>query len=284
MADVSTWSPNDAANNAAPPDGWPEGMPASAVNDTGRSTHGAVRRLAEDGGWFDWGHTYTFVDADTFQVTGTFSPTPYVVGRRVRIVQTATVYGTIVGVTEGANTVVDVALDSGVIANEAMAVSLGPNAEATGSGNLSGEIRMYGGTAAPTGWLLCDGALYDPSVYPALFAVISNAFGGDGVTTFAVPDTRGRSPIGIGNSPDGGVDNITLNQKPGTSTHTLVVSEMPSHTHTNSMVDSTIDSENSPGLDLYEPGVGGTATGSAGNDQPHNNQSPAIGLNFIIAI
>jgi microcystin-dependent protein len=114
---------------------------------------------------------------------------------------------------------------------------------------LPGEIRLYGGTTAPTGWLLCYGHTVSRTTYAALFAVIGTTFGaGDGSTTFALPDFRGRAPFGqddMGGSAAGrlttagsGVDGATLGASGGAQTVTLSTSEIPSHTHTGTTASS----------------------------------------------
>lgn len=146
MSDITQWSPTDANNNAAPPDGFPEGQPASSINDCSRAVMGAVRRHAEDGGWFDWGHTATRVSDTVFQVPGDLSAV-YAVNRRVRIAQTATIYGTITQVDVSANTDVTVALDSGAIAAEAMAVSVADEPKALSPSGFGSAASKNTGTA-----------------------------------------------------------------------------------------------------------------------------------------
>jgi microcystin-dependent protein len=90
----------------------------------------------------------------------------------------------------------------------------------------------YGGIAPPIDWLMCDGTIYNIVTYPALGATLGATFGGDGVTTFAVPDCRGRSPIGAGQG--GGLTNRALGQMVGVETHLLTLAESPSHTHNDS--------------------------------------------------
>lgn len=138
MADVSTWSPAAGGNNANPPDGWPEGMNREDVNDTARETHAAVRRLAEDGSWFDWGHMITYISGTQFQPATGDLTAAYSVGRRVRAVgsTTGTIYGIITGSTFATNTTVTVAWDSGSLQSESLAVSLGPDSESVGQPNL----------------------------------------------------------------------------------------------------------------------------------------------------
>lgn len=143
MSNIGKWSPSAASNNAPPPDGAPEGMPASSVNDTIRENMSAVRRWADDGAWFDREDAPVYVSADTFQVPGDLSAV-YQIGRRVRVVQTATVYGEVASVVVSANTDVTLALDSGSLANEAMAVSVGP--EQTSLGIFGSAANLDVGT------------------------------------------------------------------------------------------------------------------------------------------
>ncbi|MBD2168073.1 tail fiber protein [Calothrix membranacea FACHB-236] len=92
-----------------------------------------------------------------------------------------------------------------------------------------GMMVEYGGNTAPSGWLLCNGAEYQINSYPALYAAIGTAFGGNGSTTFRVPDRRGR--VGLGAGQGTGLTNRTLGQSGGQETVTLNVSQIPSHNH-----------------------------------------------------
>ncbi|MGA2046947.1 MAG: tail fiber protein [Terracidiphilus sp.] len=151
-----------------------------------------------------------------------------------------------------------------------------------------GEIRMFGGNFAPAGWMLCEGQLLPISEYETLFNLIGTTFGGDGQSTFALPDLRGRLPIHQG----GG---FTFGQNGGVETVTLTTNQIPLHTH---LVSANSNSSNasSPsvkylaaGPDIYEQGRTGTATmysaiSSSGGSQPHSNFQPYLCVYFIISL
>src|SRR3954465_15696905 len=92
-----------------------------------------------------------------------------------------------------------------------------------------GEIRMFAGNFAPAGWMFCDGQLLPISEYETLFQLIGTTYGGDGQSTFALPDLQSRVPIHNGNGP-GGV-NFQLSETGGVETVTLTTQQIPSHTH-----------------------------------------------------
>lgn len=163
-----------------------------------------------------------------------------------------------------------------------------------------GEIRMFGfGTrGAPNGWQACDGSLLPISEYDALFALIGTTYGGDGQTTFAVPDLRGRLPIHQGTGP--GLSNYVIGQMAGTETVTVLPTQMPAHTHT--MVATTAAATAvTPGTGLLPGTVSGdtfytnTITGNtaapmsaqmltlAGGSQPHDNTMPTLTVQYCIA-
>lgn len=159
-----------------------------------------------------------------------------------------------------------------------------------------GEIMMFSGDFAPTGWALCNGQLLQIAQYSALFSVIGNRFGGDGRTTFAVPDLRGRVPINYGTGP--GLQTHALGQSGGTETVQLQLNEMPAHTHTVAPACSnTAPSVGSP-VNAVPADLGRTATFAttanatmanttsaiAGGSAAHNNMQPYLAINFIIAL
>ena len=93
-----------------------------------------------------------------------------------------------------------------------------------------GEIKMFGGTFAPRNWAFCDGSLIAISQNQALFAILGTNFGGDGRTTFGLPDLRGRVPMSPGRHPGSGID-FRMGQTGGQETTTIAVAEVPAHTH-----------------------------------------------------
>ena len=152
-----------------------------------------------------------------------------------------------------------------------------------------GEIRMFAGNFAPAGWAFCDGSLLSISQNDVLFALIGITYGGDGVTTFALPDLRSRVPVHMG----GG---FTLAQSGGVEHVTLTVSQMPAHTHiprANSApgVQTTptgkvwASSSNLP-YSANAPGsaMAPQAISSYGASLPHDNMIPFLAVNFIISM
>lgn len=170
----------------------------------------------------------------------------------------------------------------------------------TGSNMPTGSITMFGVASAPTGWVLCDGASYLHTDYPALFSAIGTTFGSADGTHFNVPDMRGRAPIGTGTGTGGGASGTglpvggaaltarALAAWTGEQTHTLVISEMPAHDHTASgyAVSDGVAPHNATG-NLYANGSA-AASGqpgsvpSQGGDGAHNNIQPVMTLSFII--
>ena len=151
-----------------------------------------------------------------------------------------------------------------------------------------GEIRMFGGNFAPAGWLFCDGSLLPISENEALFALIGTNYGGDGQTTFALPDLRGRVPIHSGQG-------FVLGETAGSEMVTLTVGQMPSHVHPSASSSTAtlgnaaehvlgsgsavIYSANSPSIDYPSQ-----ALLPVGGSQTHNNMMPYLGITFIISL
>lgn len=156
------------------------------------------------------------------------------------------------------------------------------------------SLMPYAGSAAPTGYLLCDGAAISRTTYSDLFGIVGTTYGiGDGSTTFNIPDLRGRVIAGLDDmggtsanrltnpsSTINGIDGDILGNTGGSETHTLTVAEMPSHSHTYNNSNST-SSQAAGGSGLPGGNQSGT-TSSAGSDLAHNNVQPTIILNYII--
>jgi microcystin-dependent protein len=156
---------------------------------------------------------------------------------------------------------------------------------------ILGEIRLFAGTFAPQGWAACDGQLLPIAEYTALFSLIGTTYGGDGETTFALPDLRGRVPVHIGGS-------LTLGQSGGSETVMLTTANLPSHTHVAhaAAAGTTINPAGQywaadPGENVapYASAPDGHAMASAaigqqGGGQPHNNVQPFVALTFIISL
>jgi len=153
-----------------------------------------------------------------------------------------------------------------------------------------GEIRMFGGNFAPVGWMFCEGQLLPISQYEALYNLIGTTYGGDGQSTFGLPDLRGRLPIHQGNG-------FTLAQNGGAETITLTVAQIPSHTHAfqasqtagNAATPQGAYAANSTTILPYLVATGTTAMGAnimtnTGSSQPHNNLQPYLCVSFIISL
>jgi microcystin-dependent protein len=153
-----------------------------------------------------------------------------------------------------------------------------------------GEIRMFAGNFAPAGWMFCEGQLLPISEYETLFNLIGTTYGGDGQSTFALPDLRGRVPLHFGNG-------FTLAETGGVETVTLTVSQIPAHSHpflaTTNIADQSSPSNNLVGqpsvAELYfaAPGAATLSPNSmtaTGGSQPHNNFQPYLCVDFIISL
>jgi microcystin-dependent protein len=158
-----------------------------------------------------------------------------------------------------------------------------------------GEVRIFAGNFAPNGWAMCNGQLLSIAQNNALWNVLGTAYGGDGVTTFALPDLRGRAPIHPGQG--AGLSSYTRGQSGGVETVTLSGNQMPSHTHTvngsssNGFTDNpggSLQARSPSAIPRFGPtpdtNLADSAVAGAGSGQPHNNMGPSIALNFIIAL
>ncbi|MCT6923030.1 tail fiber protein [Metasolibacillus sp.] len=160
-----------------------------------------------------------------------------------------------------------------------------------------GEIRMFAGNYAPKDWALCNGQLLSIAENEILFALIGTTYGGDGQTTFGLPDLRGRVPIHIN-------PQYSLGAVGGTETVTLTTSQMPNHTHiaqattavgntaspdnmlwaTTSGYSNYSNDKDGAGHPLTPVAMNANASSSVGGNQPHNNMMPTVAISFIISL
>jgi microcystin-dependent protein len=153
-----------------------------------------------------------------------------------------------------------------------------------------GEIKIISWNFAPQGWAFCNGQFLPINQNQALFSILGTMYGGNGQTTFALPDFRSRAPVHAGNG-------ITIGEAAGQEFHTLTLSEMPAHNHFMNA------SNNSDGTNSNGPGGNYPAASSVspyrstanttlapqeltnfGGSQPHENRQPFLVINFIIAL
>ena len=155
-----------------------------------------------------------------------------------------------------------------------------------------GEIRMFGGNFAPAGWALCDGRLLNIGDFDALFNLIGTTFGGDGMSTFGLPDLRGRAPIHQGSG-------HPVGESGGTETVTLTTGQLPVHSHpiaaTNNIGNKTspanaILAQSDAEMLFIDQGwsddvhLNAGSLKQAGGNQPHENRQPYLCVNFILSL
>jgi microcystin-dependent protein len=163
-----------------------------------------------------------------------------------------------------------------------------------------GEIKIISWNFPPKGWAFCNGTLLQINQNQALFSILGTTYGGDGRQTFGLPNLQGRSPLHVGNG-------IALGELGGETTHTLNISELPAHNHVPAAANATGSSNDPSGgkllaqsvgsggsppapfvANLYNPQGGSNLNpnviGNTGGSQPHENMSPYLVLNFIIAL
>jgi len=155
-----------------------------------------------------------------------------------------------------------------------------------------GQIQPFGFNFAPRGWAKCDGQILSIAQNTALFSLLGTTYGGDGRTTFALPDLRGRNGVHIGQGP--GLSNVTWGERGGAETRTLTVLNLPSHGHAiNAKEEGTTD--NPSGAFIAGDGtnafgsasdtvMASTSVGNTGGNQPINIQNPYLGVNYCIAL
>jgi microcystin-dependent protein len=155
------------------------------------------------------------------------------------------------------------------------------------------EIRIFSFTFAPKGWAMCNGQIMAINQNAALFSLLGTTYGGNGTTTFALPNLQGRMPIHEGTG-YGGMG-FALGQVGGEQTHTLSLSEMPQHTHSAAANPGPANAGGAPGnfwangnQPAYASSTNATLSpatvNNIGGNQPHNNMAPYLVLNFCIAL
>jgi microcystin-dependent protein len=163
-----------------------------------------------------------------------------------------------------------------------------------------GEVTIFAGTFAPRGWAYCNGQMMPIAQYTALFSLLGTTYGGDGRTTFALPDLRGRFATGAGHGP--GLPDVRLGESGGQDSVTLTVQNLPAHNHAASLhAESAVGDKPSPQGKML---AGTTANvyadpnpndnilmssesitvANTGGNQPVNIQNPYLGVNYIIAL
>ena len=156
-----------------------------------------------------------------------------------------------------------------------------------------GQIMLFAGNFAPRGWAFCDGQLLAIASNTALFSILGTNFGGDGRTTFALPDLRGRVPMHAGTGT--GLSSRSIGQKVGDETVTLTGAEMPEHSHELSVLNGPQDSDQPEGnllarAEMYSStttptaALNPTSISLSGSGQPHNNMQPTLCINYVIAL
>ena len=156
------------------------------------------------------------------------------------------------------------------------------------------EVRIVGFNFAPRGWAFCDGQILPINQNQSLYSLLGTTYGGDGRTSFALPDLRGRTPIHVGRS-NGGGDHL-LGQKSGEETHTLAANEMPQHDHVLQATNNTPSSDQPTGH-VFSKAAGSVygnfgstqnlasaSVANVGGSQAHENMQPYLAINFCIAL
>ncbi len=177
----------------------------------------------------------------------------------------------------------------------ALGFALAPRSAKAQAEPFLGQIAIVPYNFAPQGWALCQGQLLPISENPALFSLLGTTYGGNGVSNFALPDLRGRMPVGTGEGP--GLSNIVLGEVGGTETVTLTIEQLPAHTHP--LMASTLEAAvvsptgavlgSKARVPLYSGAsdltpMAGASVGETGGNQPFPIRNPYLGLQYIIAL
>jgi microcystin-dependent protein len=166
--------------------------------------------------------------------------------------------------------------------------------------SYTGEIRLFAGNYAPDQWAKCEGQALNIQAYPALYSLIGVTYGGDGVSTFKLPDLRGRVPVGMG-TPTGSPNTYARGTTGGAETVTLTSAQMPAHTHSQMASTGTANTLDPTNAILADPGdkydlyityaannptlaMSSAAITSTGGGQKHSNMMPSTALTYIISL
>jgi microcystin-dependent protein len=158
-----------------------------------------------------------------------------------------------------------------------------------------GQIKLFGFNFAPRGWAFCDGQLLPINQNQALFSLLGTTYGGDGRTTFALPDLRGRAALQFGTGP--GLSPLNLGQRSGSETNTMTAQQLAAHTHTFAPPASTVPGNTDVASNHYpaqmpdsnyqtetDSSMALGTSGSTGSSQSVNNMQPHLVINFSIAL
>jgi microcystin-dependent protein len=161
------------------------------------------------------------------------------------------------------------------------------------------QITIFASNFAPKNWAFCNGQILPIAQNQALFSLLGTTYGGNGQTTFALPNLQGRVPIHVGQGP--GLSSYVLGQTGGAETHTLTVNEMPAHTHpvqvgataaagnAQSPINNILATDGAGGTAGYSTAaaggnLGGVSAGNTGGSQPMSLLQPYLAINYIIAL
>lgn len=160
-----------------------------------------------------------------------------------------------------------------------------------------GEIKMFAGTYAPVNWAICDGSLMSISENQVLYTLLGTTYGGDGVSTFGIPDLRGRAPVHAGTG--AGLPTAVLGQKAGTENSTLTTAQMPAHTHSinaqsaegnanlptnNLFADTGATDKDYAAASTANTTMGNQAIVPVGGNLPYSICQPSLCITFIISL
>lgn len=160
------------------------------------------------------------------------------------------------------------------------------------------EIRMFAGNFAPRNWAFCNGQILSIAQNTALFSLLGTTYGGNGQTTFALPNLQGRVAVGAGNGP--GLPSVLLGEASGAASVTLGIANLPSHSHSiqvnnnitgmsataagNYLNSKTESGESVASVGSSNVVLNAATIGNAGGGQPFDNRQPYLGMNFIICL